>query len=337
MTTGSYLYQLATETPTRWWHDSGDPDEIAAALKNRAAGITTNPVLAAATLQCSPGKWPAGLRESSAEQCLRAVVENAAAMLLPEYQQSKGRNGYVCAQVDPSLAGDREAMHAMAKRFAAWAPNVAVKLPATAAGLDILEECVSTGITVCSTVSFTLPQVLAAAERHRRGTRRASNAGIVPGRGFAVIMIGRLDDYLRDIALDGNYQGRETDIKQAGIAVSKRTYALLKEHGYETVLMIAALRGVYHAHAFVGDDLILSIHPKYQAELLNSAIPSAAGAEPVSSAVIDRLKSIPEFVRSYEPDGMKPAEFLAFGLTQRTLAQFSTQGWMQLQSMKGGG
>ena len=47
--------------------------------------------------------------------------------------------GYVCAQVNPSRAGDRDCMAAMAKRFHNWAPNIAVKLPATLAGLDVLE------------------------------------------------------------------------------------------------------------------------------------------------------------------------------------------------------
>ena len=60
-------------------------------------------------------------------------------------------------------------MLAMARQFHAWAPNIAVKLPVTAAGLDVLEECVAEGITITATVSFTVPQVVAIAERHRLG------------------------------------------------------------------------------------------------------------------------------------------------------------------------
>src|SRR5204863_4624059 len=107
--------------------------------------------------------------------------------------------GVVCAQVNPLRAGDRDCMYAMAKRFHAWAPNIAVKLPATAAGLDVLEDCVAEGITVTATVSFTVPQVVAIAERHRAGIDRAKANNIQPGKCFAVIMIGRLDDYLREI------------------------------------------------------------------------------------------------------------------------------------------
>ena len=65
----------------------------------------------------------------------------------------------------------------MAKRLHAWAPNIAVKLPATAAGLDVLEDCIAEGITTTATVSFTVPQAVAIAERHRAGIARAREHG----------------------------------------------------------------------------------------------------------------------------------------------------------------
>ena len=121
---------------------------------------------------------------------MQIPVMCAAARFLPEYEAKGGRSGFVCAQVNPARAGDRDCMYAMAKRFHAWSPNIAVKLPATAAGLDVLEDCAAEGITTTATVSFTVPQVLAIAERHRAGSRRAREKGIEPGQCFAVIMIG---------------------------------------------------------------------------------------------------------------------------------------------------
>src|SRR5207302_6391039 len=101
--------------------------------------------------------------ESKAEDLMRIAVTRAAAKLLPEYESSNRQSGFVCAQVNPLRAGDREGMYAMAKRLHAWAPNIAVKLPATAAGLDVLEDCAAEGITVTATVSFTVPQAVAIA------------------------------------------------------------------------------------------------------------------------------------------------------------------------------
>ena len=103
-------------------------------------------------------------------------------------------------------------MFDMAKRLNKWSPNIAVKLPVTAAGLDALEECAAIGITVTATVSFTVPQAVATAERYRKGLVRAKKAGITPGKCFAVLMVGRLDDYLRDIAHDRKAEIAESDI-----------------------------------------------------------------------------------------------------------------------------
>ena len=50
--------------------------------------------------------------------------------------------------------------------------------------------------------------------------------------------------------------------------------------------------------------------------------------------VIERLMKLPEFVRSYEPDGMTSQEFISYGATQRTLTQFAEIGWNQLESFQ---
>jgi len=54
---------------------------------------------------------------------------------------------------------------------------------------------------------------------------------------------------------------------------------------------------------------------------------------PIDPQAIARLQSMPEFVRCYEPDGMRPEEFFAFGVVQRTLTQFATTGWDLLEAM----
>jgi transaldolase len=341
MENDSYLRWLINETPTLWWHDSGDPDELDRALTHGASGVTTNPVLTSQALQAQPAYWrprigelDAGLSaDGKVERLMQAVAIPTAVKLEPHYRASNGDVGYVCAQVNPTKAGDRDTMLTTARRFHAWAPNIAVKLPVTAAGLDVLEECVAEGITITATVSFTVPQVVAIAERHRSGTARARRTGVVPGRCFAVIMIGRLDDYLRDVAWDNRAAVSESDIRQAGLAVSKRAYAIYKAKEYEAVLLVAALRGTYHMTELAGAEMIVSIHPKHQAMLLEPGVPREQPIDrPIAPGVIGRLQAIPEFVRAYEPDGMTPEEFISFGATQKTLSQFNHVGWAMLQA-----
>ena len=337
----SYLHWLVHDTPTRWWHDSGDPEELARALAHGASGVTTNPILTSQALRAQPDYWRPlmGSLDSSlpleekAIHLMRVVACRTADQLAPQHHSSNGEQGYVCAQVNPGKAGDRDAMLALARRFHDWAPNIAVKLPVTAAGLDVLEECVATGITVTATVSFTVPQVLAVAERHQRGIVRAGQAGIAPGRCFAVIMIGRLDDYLREVACDNRSPVSEGDIRQAGLAVTKRAYSIFVDRGYQAVLLVAALRGTYHMSGLAGAKLIMSIHPKIQAMLLKPEMPRQVGIDqPIDSEVICRLQRIPDFVRAYEPDGMQPETFVSYGVTQRTLSSFVEAGWSMLEN-----
>jgi transaldolase len=223
----------------------------------------------------------------------------------------------------------------MARRLHKWAPNIAVKLPCTLAGLDVLEDCIAEGITITSTVSFTVPQVIAIAERHRKGIQRARQAGIEPGKCFAVLMIGRLDDFLREVAHDSGANVSEADIRQSGLAATKRAYKIYKDKGYESVLLVAALRGPYHLTELAGAELVMSIAPGAQGWFVDQDHPREARIDrEIPADVIERLRQMPEFVKGFEPDGMDPKEFVAYGATQRTLSQFCEVGWKLLESCK---
>ena len=340
----TYLDWVIENTPTKWWHDSAESAELALGLERGAIGVTTNPFLSNIAVRANRDLWAPQVdevfarnlpAEQKAEALMHIAVTKAAEKLLPEFESSKGQSGFVCAQVNPLRAGDRECMYPMAKRFSAWAPNIAVKLPCTLAGLDVLEDCIAEGITITSTVSFTVPQVVAIAERHRAGIKRAREKGIEPGKCFAVIMIGRLDDYLREVAHDNQVDISEADIQQAGLAVTKRAYSMYKDRGYDAILLVAALRGAYHLTELTGADLLMSIHPSWQGPFVTQEFPREKRIEnPISREVLDRLRQMPEFVRSYEPDGMAPGEFISFGATQRTLCQFADVGWKLLESYR---
>jgi len=343
-TNNTYLNWLAAETKTMWWHDSADPKELQIGLDRGAVGVTTNPVLANTALKANRELWAAEIKEvmaknlpaaQKAEAFLRIAVVKTAEKLLPQFKASKGEVGYVCAQVSPLLAGDRKGMLAMAKRLHAWAPNICVKLPASSAGIDVIEQCAAEGISTNATVSFTLAQLLATGEQAHAGAIHARENGIKPAKSFATMMIGRLDDYLAEVAQDNQAAASASDLQQAGLAVVKRAYAIYKERGYETTLLVAALRGTYHLTELAGGDLILSVHPSVQEKVMARELPHECGIDkPIGDDVIRRLSQVREFVRAYEPAGLKPAEFIAYGVTQRTISQFIEAGWKGLESYK---
>ncbi len=337
-----YLRWVIDNTKTVWWHDSAEPSEVERGIQRGAVGATTNPFLSHLALSRNKDAWAKEIDnvlsehvepERRAEELMSVAITHAAHQFEPQYEKSAGRMGYVCAQVNPARAADRERMLSMARRFHAWAPNIAVKLPATAAGLDVLEDCTAEGITATLTVSYTVPQVIAIAERHRQGIQRAKQNGVEPGKCFAVIMIGRLDDYLRDMAHDCEANISESDIRQAGLAVSKQAYSIYKQRGYEAVLIVAALRGTYHMTELAGAEIIMSIAPPYQEMLLSEELPFEERIDrPIPGDVIERLSVLPEFVRAYEPEGMQPKDFITYGVTQKTLAQFHEGGWKLLEN-----
>jgi transaldolase len=344
MSDDTYLNWIIEKTQTSWWHDSADPVELQRALRHGAAGATTNPFLAGIALSANREAWAADVdaivakglgAEQQAEELMGNIVGRIAAICQPLFERTQGKDGLVCAQVNPLHAGDREDMFSMARRFHTLAPNISVKLPASASGLDVLEDCIAAGISATATVSFTVPQVIAIAERCRAGRVRAHRNGIEPGVCFAVIMIGRLDDYLREVALDSRAATHESDIVQAGLAVTKRAYEIYQERRYEAILMIAALRGSYHLTELAGARLVMSIAPGPQHWFIAGNYPRQERIDRrINPAVIDRLSIMPEFLKAYEPDGMKPSEFIAYGATQRTLGQYSEAGWRLLENCR---
>ena len=79
----------------------------------------------------------------------------------------------------------------------------------------------------------------------------------------------------------------------------------------------------------------MSIFPSIQELLLTPDLPQQERMDvDVPADVIERLSQIPDFVRAYEPEGMKPTEFVTYGVTQRTLSQFIESGWKLMENFR---
>ena len=117
--------------------------------------------------------------------------------------------------------------------------------------------------------------------------------------------------------------------------MTKRACSLYRERGYETVIIVAALRGTYHMTELAGADVTMSIAPSYQELLISPDLPREDRSDtPIADDVIERLATLPEFVQAYEPEGMKPPEFITYGVTQKTVAQFYESGWKLLENLE---
>jgi transaldolase len=210
--------------------------------------------------------------------------------------------------------------------FAALAPNMIVKIPATTAGVTAMEEATYRGVSINATVCFSLPQCIAVAESVERGLRRREAAGreIASISPMCTIMVGRLDDWLK-VVMDK--QGISVDpgcLEWAGVAVFKKAYRIFRERGYRLRLLSAAFRNHMHWSEFIGADAVISPPCPWQKRFNASDVEVRPRIdEPVDPRLMDPLLThFGDFRRAYAEDGIAIEDFDRFGPTVRTLRQF---------------
>src|SRR5262249_14747628 len=77
-------------------------------------------------------------------------VSDACDLLRPVWDETRGKDGYVSIEVDPTLAYQTEATYEEAMRLHKWIerPNLFVKIPATRAGLPAIEDMIAAGRSI---------------------------------------------------------------------------------------------------------------------------------------------------------------------------------------------
>ena len=92
----------------------------------------------------------------------RQLVRQAQQVFLPVWESTKGNDGYVSFELDPLLEDPHQTCRMksasryieLGKKWAAGHKNRMIKVPATPAGLDALEELVAAGVTLNVTLIF---------------------------------------------------------------------------------------------------------------------------------------------------------------------------------------
>ena len=330
------LLDAARNTPTALWNDSSDPNELAQSISFGGVGATCNPTIAFTCINQRREVWLPRIAELAKEmpeaseseigwQAVRELSLEAAKLLEPIFERENGRNGRLSMQTDPRLARSAKALADQAEEFSNLAPNIIVKIPATSVGVEAIEEATYRGVSVNVTVSFSVPQAVATGEAIERGLKRREAEGKdVSTMGPVVtLMVGRLDDWIKDVAKRDGLFLDPGHLEWAGIAAFKRAHQEFISRGLRARMLSAAFRNVMHWSELVGGDLVISPPFKWQ-KIINASDYKVEPRidEPVAPRIMKTLLSIPEFVRAYEPDGMTPEEFDTYGATVRTLRGF---------------
>ena len=330
------LLDAARNTPTALWNDSSDPSELAQSISFGGVGATCNPTIAYTCINQRRDVWLPRIAELAKEmpdateseigwQAVRELSLEAAKLLEPIFEAENGRNGRLSMQTDPRLARSAKALADQAEEFHNLAKNIIVKIPATSVGVEAIEEATYRGVSVNVTVSFSVAQAVTTGEAIERGLKRREAEGKDTSQMGPVVtlMVGRLDDWIKEVAARDEMFLDPGHLEWCGVAAFKRAYQEFRKRGLRARMLSAAFRNVMHWSEFVGGDVVISPPFKW-AKLINDSDYKMEERMdiPVREDIMKTLLSIPEFVRAYEPDGMTPEEFDTFGATARTLRGF---------------
>lgn len=333
----SPLHQMSATTITDFWNDSCSVEELNYAIEHGAVGATSNPTIVLAVLKQEMSLWANRIREIIAEhpswteteitwQVIEEVAVHGSKLLLPVYERHHAKKGLLSIQTNPANYRTAEALIKQALHFSTLAPNLHIKIPVTAAGVQAIEEVTYHGVSINATVSFSVPQALAVAEAVERGLNRRTTEGkpidhLIP---VCTIMVGRVDDWMNAIVARDNITTHPDSLNWAGVAVMKNAYRLYQKQGFRTRLLSGAYRNHLHWSEFIGGDMILTIPSAWQKRFNASDVRVEDRIHnPVRQDIIDDLYThIPDFRKAYDPDGLAISEFDAYGATIRTLRGF---------------
>jgi len=194
---------------TKLWLDSVDPDLVVANKAWGATGATSNPVIVSDLIKT--GRFDASIERlmkaghsdnDIAWQLTDELVRKAQGEFLEVWERTKGDDGYVSFELEPLLEdpaaniphADRVKQYiALGKKWSAGHKNRMIKVPATPAGLDALEELCAAGITLNVTLIFSPRQYQAARDAVWRGAQRRTDRQLF--KSVYSIFVSRVDVY----------------------------------------------------------------------------------------------------------------------------------------------
>ena len=321
-------------------------------------GCTTNPPLSWTAVQSDPKYWGDWIARKSQENpeldnhqlawlTYKEVVRRGAEMMMPIYEASHGRYGWISGQLDPRLFTEIDQMVHDADELRAISPNVMIKVPASMQGIEVLKILTSKGISTNTTTCFTLPQMMASANAAMAGIAIAEKNKVDMSHWRAVIthMIGRLTE---NPALDQQAERKNIKLSWAdkhwyGIAVFRRAYKLLTQGGYASKLLACSMRAgplvagkpqYWDIQKIAGGDIVYTcppyvLEPFFQVGDDLEFEPSIE-KDDVPDEVMEKMMKIPYAMQAYDPNGLALEQFNTHPATVATVELFS-KGFSSLE------
>ncbi len=312
-------------------------------------GVTTNPPLSFQAIQDNPTRWAGWVEEYShnypdlsisqvAWDLYKEIVRMGAQEYLPVFNRTDFRYGHLSAQVNPYTFFDEEQMLSQALELKALGPNIAIKIPGTYEGMHVIQKLTSLGVSTNCTSGYTVPQFIAVAEAVQAGLleARARRVDLTGWRSVITYMSARWESepIFVEQARQAGITLSEEDLRWAGVSIFKKAYRIVRERAYPSKMLICSLRlgprvdGVmhcWHMEETAGGQVIFTLPPPFLTELFTEAGALSLDSrirKDIPTEVMARLRKIPYFMASYEPEGIVPKEFNQIPALLSTMKQF---------------
>ena len=277
-------------------------------------GVTSNPAIfekaIAGSTDYSDVLAAANSRALDAKAVYESIavrdIQDAADVLLPVYQRTAKRDGYVSLEVSPKLAYDARGTIEEARRLwkAVARPNVMIKVPATHEGIFAIRQLISEAVNINVTLLFSQDAYAQVVEAYLAGLEdRAANGTTLEGiASVASFFISRIDS-----AVDARLKEQDLSSSLLGkvaIANAKLTYQrygelfggprwnALAHRGAQTQRVLWASTGtkdpnyrdVRYVEELIGPDTVNTMPPATLAAFRDHGIPRASLCEDVEEA-----------------------------------------------------
>ncbi|MFQ5767734.1 MAG: transaldolase [Acidobacteriota bacterium] len=213
--------------------------------RDGVSGVTSNPAIFHKAMtsgdsyqdQLPPlAKAGSPVAEIYEELAIRDIQE-AADLLRPIYQESRGTDGFVSLEVSPHLARETQATVDEASRL--WKkvdrPNIFIKIPGTEEGLPAIQSCLAQGININITLLFSLKAYRKVMEAYIRAMESRQQRGepftnVASVASFFLSRIDvKVDRMLENMISEGSHLDEARALKgKAAIASAKLAYQLWK-------------------------------------------------------------------------------------------------------------
>ena len=321
METG-YFHRVHAQTPTRMWINNVTREQAKMAIEAGATGCTQNPSYTW-KMMSDPVERPYVMEKLDAilkdepddNEALiklqRTLIAGVAEIFMPMYEKSHGVDGFVSIQGDP-FNETGEAIERYARFNTELLPNMTAKVPVVEGGLEAIPKLVASRIPVNCTEIMAAKQALDVAKIYKEVSATIEN----PAPMFYSVITGIFDEYLAKYVAEKNIDISPDVMWQAGMAVAKKAYWMIKEQNSGIRFIGGGARGLQHFTEMVGADAIVTINWNGTADKLIEQNPPVVQRffMPVPHSVENELlEKVDEFRRAYLINGITTEEYEDYG------------------------